>query len=106
MTVLETLQSMAATFDPNTAKGVNALIQLNSFGDGGGNYNMRIANGALDVKEGVAENPNVTINVAAKDWVDIINGKLDPTKAFMTGKLSISGDLGLMMRFQRMFMPN
>lgn len=106
MTVLETLQGMAADFNPDTAKGVNALIQLNAFGEGGGNYNMRIANGTLDIKDGVAESPNVTINVAAKDWVDIIQGKLDPTKAFMTGKLSIAGDLGLMMRFQRMFMSN
>ena len=87
-------------------EGVNALIQLNASGEGGGNYNMRIANGALNMQEGVAESPSVTINVAAKDWVDIINGKLDPTKAFMTGKLSIAGDLGLMMRFQRMFMSN
>ncbi len=106
MTVQETLQGMVADFNPDTAKGVNALIQLNASGEGGGNYNMRIANGALNMQEGVAESPSVTINVAAKDWVDIINGKLDPTKAFMTGKLSIAGDLGLMMRFQRMFMPN
>jgi putative sterol carrier protein len=104
-TVLETLQGMKATFNPDTAKGVNAVIQLNASGDGGGNYSMHIADGAMDMKEGVAENPNVTINVAAKDWVDIIEGRLDPTKAFMTGKLKIAGDLGLMMRFQRMFMP-
>jgi putative sterol carrier protein len=104
-TVLDTLQGMATTFNPDTAKGVNAVIQMNASGDGGGNYNMNIANGALEVKEGVADNPNVTINVASKDWVDIIEGRLDPTKAFMTGKLKISGDLGLMMRFQRMFMP-
>jgi putative sterol carrier protein len=28
---------------------------------------------------------------------------MDPTRAFMAGKLRISGDLGLMMRFQTMF---
>jgi len=38
--------------------------------------------------------------------VDIIAGRLDPTKAFMSGKLRIAGDLGLMMRFQRMFIPS
>ncbi len=105
MTVLETLQGMVATFNPDTAKGVNAVVQVNASGEGGGNYSMHIANGSLDLKEGVADAPNVTINVASKDWVDIINGQMEPTKAFMTGKLKITGDLGLMMRFQRMFMP-
>ena len=98
-TVLDTLQGMVSTFNPDTAKGVNAVVQVNASGEGGGNYSMHIANGTMD------ESPNVTINVAAKDWVDIIKGQLDPTKAFMTGKLKITGDLGLMMRFQRMFMP-
>ena len=104
-TVLDTLQGMVSTFNPDTAKGVNAVVQVNASGEGGGNYSMHIANGTMDVKEGVAESPNVTINVAAKDWVDIIKGQPDPTKAFMTGKLKITRDLGLMMRFQRMFMP-
>ncbi|GIV83494.1 MAG: hypothetical protein KatS3mg052_0501 [Candidatus Roseilinea sp.] len=104
MTLIEALQAMAANFNPALAKGVNAVIQLNATGDGGGNYALAIADGKFDVKEGVAEQPTVTINVAAQDWIDIIGGRLDPTKAFMSGKLRIAGDLGLMMRFQRMFM--
>jgi putative sterol carrier protein len=105
MTLLETIQDMINNFNPASAKGVNAVIQLNATGDGGGNYALAIADGKVDVQEGVVEKPTVTINVAAKDWIDIIGGQLDPTKAFMTGKLRIAGDLGLMMRFQRMFMP-
>ncbi len=104
MTVLETLQGMVSTFNPSSAKGVNAIVQLNTSGEGGGNYTMTIDDGKVDLNEGVAENPAVTINATAQDWIDITAGKLDPTKAFMTGKLKISGDLGLMMRFQRMFM--
>lgn len=105
MNLIETLNAMVQSLDPAAAKGVNAVIQLNATGDGGGQYQMAIADGKMDVKEGVAEKPTVQISVAAKDWVDIISGQLDPTKAFMSGKLRIAGDLGLMMRFQRMFMP-
>ena len=104
MTILESLQGMINDFNPASAKGVNAVVQLNASGDGGGNYSMKIEDGKVDLKEGVAESPSVTINVAANDWLDITSGKLDPTKAFMTGKLKVAGDLGLMMRFQRMFM--
>lgn len=104
MTVLETLQQMMAAFNPASAKGVNAVVQLNATGEGGGNYAMSIREGQVDLREGVAESPTVTINVAAQDWVDIVTGKLDPTRAFMSGRLKIAGDLGLMMRFQRMFL--
>lgn len=104
MTVLESLQQMMAAFNPASAKGVNAVVQLNATGEGGGSYAMSIREGQVDLREGVAESPTVTINVAAQDWVDIVTGKLDPTRAFMSGRLKIAGDLGLMMRFQRMFL--
>ena len=106
MTVLESLQGMVGDFNPASAKGVDTVVQLNASGEGGGNYQIRIRDGKAEVQDGVAEAPAVTINVTAYDWLDIVAGKLDPTKAFMTGKLKIAGDLGLMMRFQRMFMPS
>jgi putative sterol carrier protein len=106
MTLAESIQAMVANFNPALAKGVNAVIQLNATGDDGGNYTLSITDGKLDVATGVADQPTVTINVAAQDWVDIIAGRLDATKAFMSGKLRIAGDLGLMMRFQRMFMSS
>ena len=106
MTVLESLQGMVSTFNPASAKGVNTVVQLNASGEGGGSYQIKIEEGKATVLDSVAESPAVTINTSAQDWLSIIEGKLDPTKAFMTGKLKIAGDLGLMMRFQRMFMPS
>jgi putative sterol carrier protein len=100
---MEAMQGMMNRFNPAKAKGVNAVIQLNATGDGGGQYYTTIAEGKAALSEGAIPNPTVTINVAAQDWVDILNGKLDPTRAFMAGKLRITGDLGLMMRFQNMF---
>ncbi|MFN3704478.1 MAG: SCP2 sterol-binding domain-containing protein [Thermoflexales bacterium] len=104
MTVLETLRQMLQKFDPAAAKGVNAIVQLNATGEGGGNYAITIREGQVALEEGTVEKPSVTIHVDAKDWVAIALGNLDPTRAFMTGRLKIAGDLGLMMRFQRMFM--
>jgi putative sterol carrier protein len=103
MTLADTLQEMLNSFNPAKAKGVSAVVQLNASGDGGGDYNLKIADGACQLSAGQAEKPTVTIDVAAQDWIDIIGGRLDPTRAFMAGKLRIRGDLGLMMRFQSMF---
>ncbi len=103
MKVSEVLQGMIEAFNPGQAKGVNASIQLNTSGEGGGTHIIKVANGKATWEEGTAPDPTVTISVSARDWLDIVTGKLDATKAFMTGKLKISGDMNLMMRFQKMF---
>lgn len=105
MSLAETMQGMVANFNPAKAKGVNAVIQLNASGEGGGAYYLTVAEGKASLAEGTAERPTATIDVVAQDWVDIVGGKLDATRAFMSGKLRIKGDLGLMMRFQSMFIP-
>src|SRR2546423_5420714 len=84
-TLTESMQSMMGRFNPAKAKGVNAIIQLNATGDDGGQYYTTVADGKATLTEGAAPNPTVTINVAAKDWIDIMSGKLDPTRAFMAG---------------------
>ncbi|MBX7212485.1 MAG: SCP2 sterol-binding domain-containing protein [Thermoflexales bacterium] len=104
MNVLEAMQAMTGRFDPAKARGVNAVVQINANGDGGGKYAITIKDGAATLQESAAEKPNVTVDVAAQDWLAILGGEMDPTVAFMSGKLRISGDLGLMMRFQQIFM--
>ncbi|HQW35192.1 MAG TPA: SCP2 sterol-binding domain-containing protein [Thermoflexales bacterium] len=97
------IDQMSREFNPAKAKGVNAVVQLNATGEGGGQYAVALADEKANFTEGAAENPNVTIEVKADDWVKIMSGEMDPTMAFMMGKLKITGDLGLMMRFQQIF---
>jgi len=43
---------------------------------------------------------DTTIKVAWTDWLDMIDGKLDPMTAFMSGKLSVEGDMSNAMQLQ------
>jgi putative sterol carrier protein len=52
------------------------------------------------VAEGVNPNAKCTITVGGKEWVDILNGKLNPQMAFMSNKLKVQGDMGLAMKLQ------
>jgi putative sterol carrier protein len=44
------------------------------------------------------EAAEVTLTADADTFRDILEGSLNPTTAFMTGKLSVDGDMGLAMK--------
>ena len=44
------------------------------------------------------EEADVTMNADADTFQQIFEGDLNPTSAFMTGKLTIDGDMGLAMK--------
>jgi len=86
--------------DSSKLQGMTATYQFDLTGDGGGQWYAKIADGKGEVSEGTAESPNITITIAASDFVDLSTGKLDGTMAFMSGKLKIKGDMGLAMKLQ------
>lgn len=48
------------------------------------------------VEQGAAPAPNLRLRVSYQDWVDIVGNRLDPIRAFMTGRLRPKGNpLGL-----------
>ena len=50
----EIFSKMPGAFRPEKATDVNAIIQLNLSGDGGGNWHIKIAGGELSAGEGEA----------------------------------------------------
>ena len=94
---------MPSRFNKEASSGVNATYQFDLTGDEGGTYHVCVEDGACEVHEGAADSPNITITMAAADYVDMINGKLNPPMAFMGGKLKIKGDMSLALKMQQLF---
>jgi putative sterol carrier protein len=90
-------------FQPDKAGNTNATINFDLGGPSGGKYWVKIADAKATAGKGEGENPNLTLLADANDFVKIIFGQLDPTAAFMQGKLKIKGDMGLALKFQSMF---
>jgi putative sterol carrier protein len=102
-TVKETFDQMAGRFRADKAAGTTATVQYDISGEGGGTWHAVIKDGACVVKEGPATNPNLTLQMAAQDWIDMTTGKQSGQMLFMSGKLKLKGDMGLAMKLGSMF---
>ena len=102
MSLQEIFDGMAARANANPAKlgTLKATFQFELSGEGGGTWHVRVENGTLTSGQGPAENPGVTLIMAASDYQNMVAGKLNPTSAFMSGKLKIKGDMSLAMKLQ------
>lgn len=102
-TVAEISQMMVSGFKADKADGVDAIIQFDLSGDGGGQFYLQIANGSVAAHDGLAENAKMTLKASAEDYYNVATGKLNAMQAFMSGKIKIQGDMGLAMKMQSMF---
>jgi putative sterol carrier protein len=102
-TVQETFAAMPGRFRPDKASGTSATIQYDVSGDGGGTWHAVIKDGACTVNPGAATTPNLTLQIAAQDWLDMLSGKQSGQMLFMSGKLKVKGDMGLAMKLGSMF---
>ena len=70
--------------------------------DGAGQWVVRVDDGKVDVTEGTGE-ADTTITTNEENFLAISRGELNPTTAYMTGKLKIKGDMGAAMKLQKLF---
>ena len=94
--------TMVERFDPEKVAGIDAAIQFDLSGDGGGMYWLRIAPSGVQTGEGSVESPKMTLKASADDFATMIGGGLNPMQAFMTGKIKIQGDTGLALKLMPM----
>ena len=101
--VANIFDQMPSKLNESAAAGMNNVIQYDLAGDGSATYHCKIEDGTCEVVEGTHEAPDMTVNMEAADFVALIDGSLDGMAAFMSGKLRVSGDMGLAMKLQTLF---
>src|SRR5258705_1866806 len=102
-TVKDACDAMASRFRTDKAAGTTAVIQYDVSGDGGGTWHAVIKDGACTVKPGAGTNPNLSLQISAQDWLDMLSGKQSGQMLFMSGKLKVKGDMGLAIKLGSMF---
>jgi putative sterol carrier protein len=86
---------------PDVVSKINAVYQFDISGPGGGSWSVDCTQPGGKIAEGKAPSPRCTVAATDAVFLDIVNGKLNPQMAFMSGKLKIQGDMGLAMKLQQ-----
>ena len=95
--------AMPESFDPDAAGPLSAVFQFDISGDEPGQWYLTVHNQTCKVDEGMSPAPNVTLNMASADFVDMMTGRISGQAAFFSGKLRVSGDLMLAQRLEGLF---
>ena len=88
------------TFRQAAAGKRATLQQVITAPDGDQRYWTVIDNGAIDMGLGDAANPDATISQAYDTAVALARRELSPVTGFMTGKIKVDGNMGLLLGLQ------
>lgn len=97
------LDELPKLFQRDRAGNTKATVQFDLTGEEAGQYHVDIADGEVASQKGPATSPDLTLSAAGDDLVKIFTGGLDPTAAFMSGKLKIKGNMALALKLQSLF---
>src|SRR5215218_11354628 len=93
----DTLESRV---DPAKAAGLTASYRFEI--DGAGSWHVDVDDGKVSVSENGGDADTV-ISTSSDTFMKIANGEQNPTSAYMSGKLKVSGDMGQAMKLQKLF---
>jgi putative sterol carrier protein len=98
--VREFFAELPSRVDPAKTAGMNNsyVFDIHDVGQ----WTVRLDDGAVTVDEGSAD-ADCTISASQENFEQLVARELNPTTAYMTGKLKIKGDMGAAMKLQKLF---
>lgn len=89
--------------NPERARKIGGVFEFVLDGEGGGTWHLDM--NEPKVVQGPAEKWDVRIRMKASDFVELATGKLNPTMAYMTGRLKVEGNISLALKLQAVLSP-
>lgn len=102
-TVKEFFQLLPSRLDSDAAEDLDAVYQFDLSGAQGGQYILTICERTCHVVEGMHAAPHVVLSMTGDDCMKVLRGQLSGTAVAMSGRLKISGDIGLAMQLKALF---
>ena len=99
----EIFRVLPSRLDSEAAEGLTAVYQFDLGEPQGAQYHLTIEDGTCTVTQGAHPDPHVILSMSGEDAIKILSGQLSGQMAAMSGRLSVSGDLGLAMQLKGLF---
>ncbi len=91
--VVKEAQRIAAKGDASGIKE-HLAVQYNITGEGEGAFYMEVKDGRIDVQPYDYNDRDILVTADARTILDMMSGKLDAVKAYLTHKITAEGELG------------
>lgn len=83
-------------------EGMDTIFHFNFSGEEDGAHTVKIHNQKLEIEEGLEGNAECVISGKSENFLQVLNGEMNPMMALMTGKLKVS-NTGAMMKYAKIF---
>ncbi|WP_454499016.1 SCP2 sterol-binding domain-containing protein [Brevibacillus parabrevis] len=97
-TLVELAQKIKA--NPKPIRGFFAVYHFVLGGEENGTYEIKFGNDEATYRLGITEQAGCTLELSDENFIKLVQGKLNPAAALVTGKLKIKGDMGLSLKLQ------
>jgi DNA-binding HxlR family transcriptional regulator/putative sterol carrier protein len=92
--------AMAGLADREAAKGVSESYE---YVVGDSTFHFTVDDGSIELQDGRAQDPTVTLTTDEGTWADIVSGKITASSAAATGALTVAGDPEAAKRLRKIF---
>ena len=88
---------------PDTLKSIGAVYEFQITGDDGGTWTLNLKDDPATIEEKNSGDADCTVVMQDMAFVEMVNGALKPQMAFLTGKLKVTGNMGLALKLTSIF---
>lgn len=100
MSAKEFFESLPGRIDSSKIAGMSNTYLFDL--QGAGTWKVDVKDGAVTVTEN-ADDADVTLAMSEENFEKMVARELNPTTAYMSGKLKVKGDMGAAMKLQKLF---
>jgi putative sterol carrier protein len=99
----QVFEGMRKSFRADKARGTHVRYQFHFKAPQAGDWWIIVNDGTFTMGKGTVEPVDVTISCTGNDWVELSNGTLGGLRAFLTGRLHVSGSQALARKLDEIF---
>lgn len=102
MTAREFLLALPGKVAHQALEGITTRFHFDLDGEGGGQFTLSVADGAMTAAEGLEGEPSCRVKATAEDFARLLTGELNPMMAILSGRVKISNQ-GEMLKMAKLF---